>query len=395
MRYQLTLNVLVKKAGILFGILVCTSILFNPGSVLALEYVDNPNNPIFNGAQAWNDLAVINPTVLHEDGGYKMWFGGRNVGLPIQIGYATSQDGIVWDELSTPVLTVGSGADFDSQDLKSLCVLHDENEYKMWYTATNSTGMPRLGLATSADGITWTKYPQNPVLELGQPGSWNEYRSHNASVLKRDGLYYLWFSGSNANSEVGIGLAYSSDGIHWEEDQQNPVLMTAPYIEWESTYLTFPSVVEREDGSLLMAYMGFDGLYRQVGIAYSPDGIQWTRYPNNPLIRHGETGSWNEETSTGPSIAILEQGLYGLWYAGNSIYATSTTWSTGQGNVIFDPRGDINYDYFLNISDVIQLVNIILGTQSGSDYQYTAGDMNQDSALSISDLIILVETILQ
>ncbi|MBC8376160.1 MAG: hypothetical protein H8E26_08930 [FCB group bacterium] len=362
--------------------------------LMAFEYQDNPNNPIFNGSQTWDDLAVINPTVLYEDGAYKMWFGGRNVGLPIQIGYATSQDGIVWDELSDPVLTVGSDGDFDSQDLKSICVLYDDNEYKMYYTATNSSAMPRLGLATSPDGITWTKYAQNPILELGESGSWNESRSHNASVLKRDGLYFMWFSGRNANFDIGMGLAYSSDGITWEEDQQNPVFMMSPDISWESDYPTFPAVIEREDDSFLMAYMGFDGLYRQVGIAYSPDGIQWTRYPSNPIIPHGAVGSWNEETSTGPSIAIIEQGLYRMWYAGNSIYSTSTTWSFGQGDIIFDPMGDINYDYYLNISDVIQLVSIILGNQEASEYQLDIADLNLDESVDVSDLQVMINIIL-
>jgi hypothetical protein len=361
---------------------------------MALEYQDNPNNPIFNGSQTWDDLAVINPTVLYEDGAYKMWFGGRNVGLPIQIGYATSQDGIVWDELSDPVLTIGSAGDFDSQDIKAICVLHDETEYKMYYTATNASAMPRLGLATSPDGIAWTKYPQNPILELGEPGSWNESRSHNASVLKRDGLYYLWFTGRNVNFDIGMGLAYSSDGITWEEDQQNPVFMMSPNISWESDYPTFPAVIEREDGSLLMAYMGFDGLYRQVGIAHSPDGILWTRYPHNPVIPHGPVGSWNEETSTGPSIALIEQGIYRMWYAGNSIYSTSTTWSFGQGDIIFDPMGDINYDYFLNISDVIQLVSIMLGNQVPSEYQLDMADLNRDEFVDVSDLQVMINTIL-
>ena len=362
--------------------------------LMALEYQDNPNNPIFNGSQTWDDLAVINPTVLYEDGAYKMWFGGRNVGLPIQIGYATSQDGIVWDELSDPVLTIGSAGDFDSQDIKAICVLHDETEYKMYYTATNASAMPRLGLATSPDGIAWTKYPQNPILELGEPGSWNESRSHNASVLKRDGLYYLWFTGRNVNFDIGMGLAYSSDGITWEEDQQNPVFMMSPNISWESDYPTFPAVIEREDGSLLMAYMGFDGLYRQVGIAHSPDGILWTRYPHNPVIPHGPVGSWNEETSTGPSIALIEQGIYRMWYAGNSIYSTSTTWSFGQGDIIFDPMGDINYDYFLNISDVIQLVSIMLGNQVPSEYQPDMADLNRDEFVDVSDLQVMINTIL-
>jgi len=254
--------------------------------------------------------------------------------------------------------------------------------------------MPRLGLATSPDGITWIKYAQNPILELGESGSWNESRAHNASVLKRDGLYYMWFSGRNANFDIGMGLAFSSDGITWEEDQLNPVFLMSPNILWESDYPTFPAVIEREDGSFLMAYMGFDGLYRQVGIAHSQDGIEWTRYPNNPIIPHGAVGSWNEETSTGPSIAIIEQGLYRMWYAGNSIYSTSTTWSFGQGDIIFDPMGDINYDYFLNISDVIQLVSIMLGNQEASEYQLVVADLNLDEAVDVSDLQVMINTIL-
>lgn len=367
--------------------------LLNP-QIQAFEYVDNPNNPIFNGNQAWNDLAVINPTVIYEDWTYKMWFGGRNIGLPIQIGFATSQDGIIWEELAEPVLTIGSGEDFDAQDLKAISVLHDDMEYKMYYTATNSEGIPRLGLATSPDGITWTKYAQNPILELGQPGSWNETRAHNASVIKRDDTYYMWFSGRGESGVTGFGLAYSQDGISWVEEESNPVFLTDPEITWESTYPTFPAVVEREDGSLLMAYMGFDGLYRQIGIAYSPDGIQWTRYPGNPIITHGEVGSWNEETSTGPSVVIMGTGHYRLWYAGNSIYGVSTTWSFGQGDIFFDPQGDINYDYFMNVSDVVLMVNIILGIHTPTQYQSDVADLNQDTYIDVSDLQILVNTIL-
>jgi len=381
----------MKRTYLIFAVFVVLLI----SQVRAFEYVDNPNNPIFNGTQTWDDLAVINPTILYEDGSYKMWFGGRNVGLPIQIGYATSQDGIVWDELSSPVLTTGSGEDFDAQDLKAVWVLHDENEYKMYYTATNSSAMPRLGLATSPDGISWSKYTQNPILELGGPGSWNESRSHNAAVIKRDGVYYLWFSGRNDSFESGIGLAYSQDGVTWTEDQQNPVMMMDPTIAWESVYPTFPAVVEREDGSFLMAYMGFDGLYRQIGLAHSPDGIQWTRYPGNPVIVHGQVGSWNEESSTGPSLAIIESGQYQLWYTGNSIYSVSTSWSFGQGDVFFDPLGDINYDYFLNVSDVILLVNIILGIQESSQYQLEVADLNQDQSIDVSDLQLMVNRILE
>jgi len=378
------------------GIVSFTTIaLLILSDALAFEYVDNPDNPIFNGSQPWDDLAVINPTVLYEEGAYKMWFGGRNVGWPLQIGYASSEDGITWEEMSEPVLTVGTGEDFDAQDLKSISVLHDDSEYKMYYTATNSSSMPRVGLATSPDGIVWTKYTHNPILELGQPGSWNESRSHNASVLKIEGLYYMWFNGRNEDMISGIGLAYSVDGISWTEEPLNPVFPENPLLTWETEYPALPNVIEREDGSFLMAYMGFDGFFRQIGIAHSPDGIQWTRYHDNPIITHGQVGTWNEETSTGPSLVIVDPGHYRMWYAGNSIYSVSAAWSFGQGDISFEPRGDINYDYGMDVSDVVLLVNLMLGLQAPSEYQLEMADLNLDGTINIADLQVMVNTILQ
>lgn len=84
-----------------------------------------------------------------------------------------------------------------------------------------------------------------------------------------------------------------------------------------------------------------------------------------------------------------------MWYAGNSIYSTSTTWSFGQGDIIFDPMGDINFDYSLNISDVIQLVSIILGIQEVNEYQLEIADLNLDEAVDITDLQIMINTILE
>jgi len=57
--------------------------------------------------------------------------------------------------------------------------------------------------------------------------------------------------------------------------------------------------------------------------------------------------------------------------------------------------GDLNQDTVINILDVVQLVNIILGTTDVSSYQNEAGDMNQDNILNIQDIIILINTILQ
>ena len=57
--------------------------------------------------------------------------------------------------------------------------------------------------------------------------------------------------------------------------------------------------------------------------------------------------------------------------------------------------GDLNQDTVINILDVVQLVNIILGNSFASNYQLSAGDMNQDNILNIQDIIILINSILQ
>ena len=57
--------------------------------------------------------------------------------------------------------------------------------------------------------------------------------------------------------------------------------------------------------------------------------------------------------------------------------------------------GDINDDSLINILDVIQTVNIILGTNANpTDYELWAADMNQDGNIDILDIVLIVNTIL-
>ena len=52
--------------------------------------------------------------------------------------------------------------------------------------------------------------------------------------------------------------------------------------------------------------------------------------------------------------------------------------------------GDVNFDGFLNVNDVLILVNIILGINN----PILDGDLNSDSFLNISDILILIQIIL-
>ena len=57
--------------------------------------------------------------------------------------------------------------------------------------------------------------------------------------------------------------------------------------------------------------------------------------------------------------------------------------------------GDMNFDGFLDIIDIVLLVDIVLGFESPSDLQLQAGDVNNSGSIDIIDIVTFVNTILE
>ena len=62
----------------------------------------------------------------------------------------------------------------------------------------------------------WIKHPENPVLGFA-------FQVGHPSVILDNGIYHMWYTGSG-----GIGYATLEDGIHWTEYDNNPVLNLGP-----------------------------------------------------------------------------------------------------------------------------------------------------------------------
>ena len=85
-----------------------------------------------------------------------------------------------------------------------------------------------------------------------------------------------------------------------------------------------------------------------------------------------------------------------LQYANNEI---DTEWMiyvldelTGNNQGV---AGDVNNDEVVNILDIIQTVNIILGANpTPTEYELWSADMNQDGNIDILDIVLIVNTIL-
>lgn len=115
-------------------------------------------------------------------------------------------------------LDPGAPGEWDDTYAVSGPILFDDGIYKMWYGGGDDVCTFRTGYATSDDGITWTKYEGNPVLDLGASGEWDEHNVIAASVLFENGIYKMWYSGEDG-SNTRIGYATSSATIDIRTDK--------------------------------------------------------------------------------------------------------------------------------------------------------------------------------
>lgn len=122
-------------------------------------------------AGSWDAGTVWAPAAADgPDGVRRMWYGGRTDDEDAlwHIGVATSDDGGVTFErgATQPVLEPGDTAAFDGGGVSNPTVIYDPSRdyYRMWYEGQDFFGKVSIGYAVSADGVTWSRYPGNPVL---------------------------------------------------------------------------------------------------------------------------------------------------------------------------------------------------------------------------------------
>jgi predicted GH43/DUF377 family glycosyl hydrolase len=312
---QHALNTHARRVGkfYLFGLLGMILCLAS-ATQAQVVWTKHAENPVLEPGPAgsWDDNYLIEPYVLFDGTNYKMWYGGHD-GANSRIGYATSPDGVVWTrDALNPVLDLGPTGSWDDFSITASWVLYDSTTYHMWYHGHDGTSF-RIGYATSPDGVDWTKYSGNPVLDLGASGRWDDRHVETPVVLMLDDTtFFMWYGGRRDATPVKIGLATSSDGVEWEKWSTNPVLNVGT--GWENEGI-FPEAVILIDDTLRMWYIGlnstFDG---RSGYATSSDGgVEWAKYEGNPVLDIGDAGAWDDVTAAVGAVHF-EGTKYEMWY---------------------------------------------------------------------------------
>jgi hypothetical protein len=175
--------------------------------------------PSFLGS--WDCAGMLAPAVIFEDGIFKAWYTSTSsacTGPYIGVGYATSVDGITWEKHPEMVFPRGiNPGSWDDGGIAIFTVFRSHEAYEMYYHGWYSNTY-RIGHAWSYDGLNWTHNPENPIVDLGDPGTWNSAVSSYPTVCPSpfgDGLW-MWFSGASTTdpiNRIGIAMTPTYDRI--------------------------------------------------------------------------------------------------------------------------------------------------------------------------------------
>jgi len=311
-----------------------------------IEWTKYPNNPVLKrGANGtWDDQLIANPYVLFDGSKYHMWYSGYD-GNGTSIGYASSSDKINWTKHSNPVLDNGPGGSWDDFVVYQPSVIFDGDMYHMWFAGHNGPNNRQIGYATSPDSISWTKHTGNPVMRPGSSGNWDDLWVDSPEVLFIDGVYHMWYSGSDGTN-TQTGHAISPDGINWTKDSLNPVLKSGATGEWDTQNVTQPTVLIDQYSVYHMFYSGGVQFEWSMGYAYSMDGYNWIKYSGNPVLTPGVGGSW-DDTFTGLAGVLFNEDSTGfdMWYTGSNSNTTEG-WEIGYASAPFgEPKSFDNTWY--------------------------------------------------
>ncbi|MBK9097325.1 MAG: DUF2341 domain-containing protein [bacterium] len=190
----------------------------NPG-----EWDRHIGNPILipGASGSWDAQGATFASVIYDErvGEFRMYYHGYN--SLHQVGLATSSDGINWTKYSgNPIVAVGSSGSWDATGVRVPMVWKEgTNDYRMIYTGSG-TASGQIGYATSADGINWTKYAGNPV--FNDP-TWAHNQTENWGVMKVGSEYLMWYSTWGTRQS---GIAVSTDLINWTPHTPGPIFAT-------------------------------------------------------------------------------------------------------------------------------------------------------------------------
>jgi len=244
------------------------------------------------------------------------------------------------------VLGFGAPGTFDESGNFTISAFKENSVFKHYYGGADGTGTCagpngsrwRIGLATSTDGLNWTRVPGTAtggaILDIGEPGHFDSFLTYRPYVLHDGSVYRMWYNGTTAafNCPDGtlaenrrVGYAESTDGVNFTRMNDGPgpdgtVLPLGPPGSIDEQQIGYVWVI-KDTNEYKMYYSANDAhLFWRVALAVSTDGRHWTKQPGKlaggAILDLGPPGSFDVACAYEPSVVKESDQLYRMWYRG-------------------------------------------------------------------------------
>jgi hypothetical protein len=233
-----------------------------------------PGNPVFTGAKdgSWDQKIRERGYILRDRDGYRLWYTGYNDDRSPRkrLGLATSSDGLKWTrDRRNPLLATSW--------VEDVCVVRDGDGYVMFAEGQGDIAHQ----LTSRDGVEWHDEGRLDVrLANGRPIPPGPYGTPTA--LREAGRWYLFYE----RNDQGVWLAVSDDRKTFTNLRDEPVIACGPDA-CDSTAVALDQIVKR-DG----VYYGFYHANATrpwtdwtTCLARSRDLVHWEKYARNPILK--------------------------------------------------------------------------------------------------------------
>ena len=247
-----------------------------------------------------------------------MLYRAQDKGGTSRLGYAESADGIHFTRRSEPVFSAVEDYEKDG-GVEDPRLVQFGGTYYLTYTGYNKKDA-QLCLATSRDLIHWER---KGVILPAYKGRWNIRWTKSGAIVpeKIGGKYWMYFLGTAKDSNDQVGLASSTDLLHWTEETDTPVLPVRAGMFDARVAEPGPAPIVTPKGIILIYNGADDKLVYRTGVA------MFDR--NNPRVLISRTDTpifapekqW-EKVGQVPNVVFVEgmlrQGKRYLFYYGGA-----------------------------------------------------------------------------